>query len=226
MIKKSPSLLLFIVSGFLYLIASLIESEFLSLLVKPIIIPSIIVFYFTETRAKVNFWFVFSLFLFFVGDMLYLINLEDYYLLGLVFYLLPYLIVLVFIFNDFIKLIRSRSLDKTDLSFLIILFFLLYLLVSLMNVLNPSSKIEFVYFLLFGIQLVLMGVFGFLLYLHEPNKTNFFLLITVSLFILSDVFFILNKNVFGLRVFKITNIVTQIASYYFYARYLIEKRDF
>jgi hypothetical protein len=226
MIKKSPSLLLFIISGFLYLIASLIESEFLSLLVKPIIIPSIIVFYFTETRGKVNFWFVFSLFLFFVGDMLYLINLEDYYLLGLVFYLSPYLIVLVFIFKDFFKLIRGRSLDKTDLSFLIILFFLLYLLVSLMNVLNPSSEIEFVYFLLFGIQLVLMGVFGTLLYLHEPNKANFFLIITVSLFILSDIFFILNKDVFGLRVFKITNIVTQIASYYFYARYLIEKRDF
>jgi hypothetical protein len=51
-------------------------------------------------------------------------------------------------------------------------------------------------------------------------------MITVSLFILSDIFFILNKNVCSLLVFKITNIVSQIASYYFYARYLIEKRDF
>lgn len=224
--KINPSVILFSIAGILYFFSVLFNNEILILVTKPIIIPSIMFFYFTETKGKVNFWFVFSLFLFFVGDILYLINLDGYYLLGLLFYLSPYSIVLIFIIKDFIKLVRTKSVDKTDLSFLIILFFLTYLLVSMMNVLNPDSEIEFFYFLLFGIELVLMGVFVTLLYLHKPNKENFFLIIAVSLFIVSDISFILHKNVHGLLVFKITNIVTQLTSYYFYTKYLIEKRNF
>lgn len=224
MIKKSPSLLLFCIAGFFYLIATILENESLALLTKPVIIPAIVAFYVAEKKGKVNFWYLLSFFLFFIGDMLYLIDIEGYYLLGLVIYLLPYLIVLIFIFKDFVLFFKNKKIGKTDLSFLIISIFLIYLLVSIMNVLNPSSKIEFVYFLIFGIELVLMGILASLLYVHNANRVNIFLMITVSLFILSDMFFILNKNVHNLFVFKLTNIVTQIVSYFFYAKYLIEKR--
>jgi len=165
-----------------------------------------------------------SLVAFFIGDMLYLINLDDYYLLGLVIYLSPYLIVLGFLIQDIYNFLKRKILKKSDMSFIIILFFLVYLMISLLNVLDTQSDEEFVYFLLFGIELVLMGVFTTLLYVNENSKVNFFLIIAVSLFIISDIFFILNKNLFPLLIFKLANVSSQIISYYFYTRYFIEKQ--
>ncbi|WP_430400421.1 lysoplasmalogenase family protein [Flavobacterium sp.] len=224
MAKNKPSIILFSLAGLLYLVSALTENEYLALLTKPIIIPAIFVYYFIESRGKINNLFVFSLFSFFVGDMLYLVNIKDYYLLGLVIYLSPYLIVLGFLIQDIINLLKRKTINKSDLSFLIILFFLVYLMISLLNVLDTESDEEFVYFLLFGVELVLMGVFATLLYVNENSRVNFFLIISVSLFIISDIFFILNKNLFPLLIFKIGNVSSQIISYYFYTRYFIEKQ--
>ena len=222
--KLNPSIVLFSIAGVLYFFSVLTGNEYLALLSKPIIIPSIFIYYLFVSKLKVNVLFLISLFAFFVGDMLYLINLDDYYLLGLVIYLSPYLIVLFFLVQDIFNLLKRKNINKSDMSFLIILFFLIYLMISLLNVLDTESKEEFVYFLLFGIELVLMGVFATLLYVNENSKVNFFLIIAVSLFIISDIFFILNKNLFPLLIFKLGNVLSQIISYYFYTRYFVEKQ--
>lgn len=224
MAKNKPSIILFSLAGFLYLVSALVENEYLALLTKPIIIPAIFVYYFIESRGKINNLFVFSLFSFFVGDMLYLVNIKDYYFVGLITYLTPYIVVLYFLFQDIVNLLKRKSVKKLDMSFLIIICFLIYLMISLINVLDTESNEEFVYFLLFGIELVLMGVFATLLYVNENSRVNFFLIISVSLFIISDIFFILNKNLFPLLIFKIGNVSSQIISYYFYTRYFIEKQ--
>jgi len=224
MAKNNPSIILFSIAGILYFISVMLGNEYLALFAKPILIPSIFVYYFIESRGKINSYFVMSLVAFFIGDMLYLINLDDYYLLGLVIYLSPYLIVLGFLIQDIYNFLKRKILKKSDMSFIIILFFLVYLMISLLNVLDTQSDEEFVYFLLFGIELVLMGVFTTLLYVNENSKVNFFLIIAVSLFIISDIFFILNKNLFPLLIFKLANVSSQIISYYFYTRYFIEKQ--
>lgn len=224
MISKNPSVILFSIAGILYFFSVFTGNEYLGLLSKPMIIPSVFIYYLFVSKFKVNILFIISLFAFFVGDMLYLVNLEDYYMLGLVIYLSPYLIVLFFLSQDTFNLIKRKKVNKSDLSFLIILFFLIYLMFSILNILEIKSKEEFIYFLLFGIELVLMGVFATLLFVSENSKVNFFLIITVSLFILSDIFFILNKNLFPLMIFKLGNVISQIISYYFYTRYFVERQ--
>lgn len=224
MAKKNPSIILFSIAGILYFISVMLNNEYLALFTKPILIPSIFVYYFIESRGKINNYFILSLTAFFIGDMLYLINLDDYYLLGLVIYLSPYLIVLGFLIQDIYNFLKRKILNKSDMSFIIILFFLIYLMISILNVLDTKSNEEFIYFLLFGIELVLMGLFATLLYVNENSKVNFFLILAVSLFIISDIFFILNKNLFPLLIFKLANVSSQIISYYFYTRYFIEKQ--
>jgi len=224
MAKNNPSIILFSIAGILYFISVMLNNEYLALFTKPILIPSILVYYFIESRGKINNYFILSLAAFFIGDMLYLINLDDYYLLGLVIYLSPYLIVLGFLIQDIYNFLKRKILNKSDLSFIIILFFLIYLMISILNVLDTKSNEEFIYFLLFGIELVLMGLFATLLYVNENSKVNFFLILAVSLFIISDIFFILNKNLFPLLIFKLANVSSQIISYYFYTRYFIEKQ--
>lgn len=224
MVKKNPSIILFCIAGILYFISVLINNEYLALLTKPVIIPSIFVYYYIESKGRLNNLFVLSLVTFFIGDMLYLINIDDYYVLGLFVFLTPYLIVLFFLFKDIVNFLKRNKINKSDLSFIIILFFLIYLMISILNVLDTSSNVEFIYFLLFGIELVFMGVFATLLYVNENSKVNFYLIIGVSLFIVSDIFFILNKNLFPLIIFKLANILSQIISYYFYTRYFIERQ--
>ena len=224
MVKKNPSVILFCIAGIIYFFSVLMNNEYLALLAKPIIIPSMFVYYFIESRGKLNYLFVFSLFAFFVGDMLYLINIDDYYVLGLFVFLTPYLVVLFFMSQDVFSLLRKRKINKFDLSFFLILSFLIYLMVSILNILNTNSELEFIYFLLFGFELLLMGILATLLYVNDNSKANFFLIITVSLFIISDVFFILNKNLFPLLIFKLGNVFSQIISYYFYTRYFVEKQ--
>ncbi|WP_320814996.1 lysoplasmalogenase family protein [Flavobacterium sp.] len=225
MTKKNHSVILFSVAGILYFLAVLAGNEYLALLTKPIIIPSMFVYYFLESRMKINYLFLFSLLAFFVGDMLYLVNIDDYYIIGLFIFLTPYLVILFFLFQDFFSLLKRKVVNKFNITFLIIFFFIIYLLISILNVLEAESKQEFIYFLLFGIELALMGIFATLLYINENSRVNFFLIIAVSLFIISDIFFILNKNFFPLLVFKLGNVSSQIISYYFYTRYFIEKQN-
>lgn len=224
MTKKNPSVILFSIAGILCFISVLMDNEDIVLLAKPVLIPSMFVYYYIEQKGKLDYLFVFSLSAFFIGDLLYLINPVDYYILGLFVFLLPYLIVLFFLTQDIINLIKRKKINKLNLSFLIILFFLVYLMVSILNVLDAESNVEFFYFFLFGIELVLMGVIAALLFVNENSRVNYLLIITVSLFIISDVFFILNKNLFPLLIFKLANMSAQIFSFYFYTRYFVERQ--
>lgn len=224
MSKKNPSVILYAIAGILYFLSVLIDSEYLTLLAKPILIPSMLVFYYLESKGKINNMFLLSLISFFVGDMLYLINLDEYFTLGLFVFLVPYFVISFFLIQDIFKLIKRKKINKLNLSFLIILFFLIYLVISILSVLETNSDVEFVYFFVFGIELVLMGILVALIFINENSKVNFFIVLSVSLFIISDISFILNKNLFPLLIFKLVNVSSQTFSYYFYTRYFVERQ--
>jgi uncharacterized membrane protein YhhN len=221
--RLNASLILYFASGFLYLLSVIIGSENLSLIAKPIIIPSIVVFYFMEVRNQINLWFVVSLILFFVGDMFYLINDLDSFNFGLIFFLLAYLIALLFIFEDFKFLDKKRLISQINLSVIIVFFVLIYLAVTLLSILNNGFSEVFMYYLLFAIELFLMGVFTVFLNLAKGNRKNFFLILAVTSFIISDMFFVINKAIYGLLIFKIVSVFAQVISYYFYVKYMLER---
>jgi uncharacterized membrane protein YhhN len=222
--SKNPAIYLYLTAGFLFLLTILLQSEEFMLVTKPIIIPSILFYYYLETKGRVNSVFVISLILFFIGDMLFLINFDDFYIIGLLIFLLPYLFVIHFLYQDIKEIIAKRKYKKIDYTFIIILLLLVNLLVTVLMNLESSSFIEEVFFLLFGIELVAMGVMAAMIYFHSSIKRNFFLAITVATFIMSDLFFILNKNVQNLLVFELINGLAQTASYYFYVKYFLERK--
>ena len=83
MSKSKVALQLFIGAGFLFLISIFFDLEILELIAKPIIIPSISMFYLFEARRNYSLVFLTSLLFFFVGDMLYMLNVEELFFLGL-----------------------------------------------------------------------------------------------------------------------------------------------
>jgi hypothetical protein len=222
--SKNPAIYLYLTSGLLFLLAIFFRNEEFMLVTKPIIIPSILFYYYLETKGRVNSVFVLSLVLFFIGDMLFLINFDDFYIIGLFIFLLPYLFVIHFLYKDIQEIIEARKNKKIDYTFIIILLILVNLLVTVLINLEATSFVEELFFLLFGIELVAMGVMAALIYFHSSTKRNFFLAITIATFIMSDLFFILNKNVQNLLVFELINGLAQTASYYFYVKYFLERK--
>lgn len=220
--KLNASLGLYILAGVLYIISSCLDNEWITLVTKPIIIPSIVFYYFTQIRRKSDDLFVLSLVLFFFGDILYLINIEDYYFFGLFLFLIPYLIIIYFIYKDFRLLLQVRPIKKIDISLVIVLLTMLYLTYSLLTLIEFSSNKEFVYILLFSIELFLMTLLTALVFLYSSYRKNTYLAFTIVSFILSDVFFMLDKQ-FNLVVFKLVNTLTQTISYYFYVMYFLER---
>ena len=220
--KLNASLGLYILAGVLYVVSSCLDNEWITLVTKPIIIPSIVFYYFTQIRRKSDDLFVLSLVLFFFGDILYLINIEDYYFFGLFLFLIPYLIIIYFIYKDFRLLLQVRPIKKIDISLVIVLLTMLYLTYSLLTLIEFSSNKEFVYILLFSIELFLMTLLTALVFLYSSYRKNAYLAFTIVSFILSDVFFMLDKQ-FNLVVFKLVNTLTQTISYYFYVMYFLER---
>ena len=220
--KSKVALQFFLVAGLLFLISIFFNLELLELISKPAIIPSIVMYYFFENKRKYNLAFLTSLFLFFTGDMLYMLKIDELYYFGLLVFSIPYLFVIFFIIKD-ILLIKRNGGKQNDFTFLVILVILSILLCTVLSYLEIKSTLEFNIFLFLGLQLVTMGVLTSIVYYNEANKQSFFLILAVATFIMSDLFFILNKNLHELMIFKIINGLTQTVSYMFYVKYFLER---
>lgn len=94
---------------------------------------------------------------------------------------------------------------------------------SVLNYLEISSKLEYFTYFAFGLQLVSMGVLTSIAYYNQADKKNFFLILTVASFIMSDLFFILNKKIEAMWLLNFINVTCQTASYYFYVKYFLER---
>lgn len=220
--KLNASLILFAISGVLYIIAASIGNESLALITKPVIIPSIVFYYFTQIRRRSDDLFVLSLILFFLGDILYLINVEEYYFFGLFLFLIPYLIFIYFIYKDFRLLLQVKEIKKIDTSLIIVIVTMIYLTYSIINLIEYESEKEFIYVLFFGLELFVMTILSGLVFSYSTYRKNAYLAFTVVSFVLSDVFFMLDKQ-FDLVVFKTVNTLAQTISYYFYVMYFLER---
>lgn len=223
MSKFSASLCLYIISSILIFIAVLLDNEILAFITKPILIPSIVFYYFSKLKRKASDLFVISFVLFFIVDMLYLINLEDYYHFGLLVFLFPYLIIIYFVFNDLSALLKTRVIRKIDISLYVVVSLLIYLFFSLLNLLQFETKKEFIYVLIIGLELFVMTVLTALVFLYSSYKKNAYLVFATVSFILSDIFFMLAMQFLDIFVLKLVNALAQSASYFFYVSYFLER---
>lgn len=221
--KSRIALSLFVASGFLFLVSIFFQLEILELLAKPIIIPSMLMYYFFELKGrKYDLLFVASLLLFFFGDMAHMIDINALYGIGLFLFTMPYLIVIYFITIDLIEFYKRED-KKIDFTFLLILIILAGLLYSVLTFVEVESAVELSTYVFLGLQLVVLGVLTSVLYYYESNRQNFFLVLAVSSFIMSDLFFILNKSFYELILFRLINGATQTVSYFFYVKYFLER---
>jgi hypothetical protein len=208
------------------MIAVLIGSDNLELFSKPIIIPSIYYFYYISVRGKINYLFSFSVWSFFIGEILHLISREDFNISGLIFLLIPYFIILYFIIQDLIYYLKKQKIKLNTFSFYIILMLLIYLFFNVLMMMIEESSFDFFIYALYGILLLLMGILVFVMQINYANRTILFSALMVACFIVSDLFFVFYKKFPDLLALKMINVITQELSFFCYISYFIYRTKF
>lgn len=226
MVKVNSALLLYFTAFILYVIAVLIDSDNLELFSKPIIIPSIYYYYYISVRGKINYLFSFSMLSFFIGEILHLISREEFNVSGLIFLLIPYFIVLYFVFQDLVYYLKKKKINLNIFSFYIIVMLLVYLFFNVLMMMIEENSFEFFVYSLYGIALLLMGVLSFVMLINYNNRTILYTGFMVGCFIVSDLFFVFYKKLPDLIALKLINVTTQELSFFCYASYFIYRTKF
>ena len=226
MLKVNSALILYFIAFILYVIAVLIGSDNLELFSKPIIIPSIYYFYYISVRGKIDYLFSLSVLSFFIGEILHLISREEFNVSGLVFLLIPYFIVLYFIFQDLIYYLKKKKINLNTFSFYVIVMLLVYLIFNALMMMIEEKSFEFFIYFLYGILLLLMGILAFVMLINYNNRTILYTGFMVGCFILSDLFFVFHKKLPDLIALKMINVITQELSFFCYISYFIYRTKF
>ncbi|EAZ95903.1 hypothetical protein FBBAL38_00750 [Flavobacteria bacterium BAL38] len=221
MVKVNSALFLYFAAILLYVVAVLIGSDNLELFSKPIIIPSIYYFYYTSVKGKISYLFTFSVLSYFTGEILFLLNQDDFLVSSLVFFGIPYIIITFFLAQDFLFYLKIKKYDVNNISFYIILMLLFYLLYNVLSFINKTSQIEFSIYIIYGILLLVMGLLSFLIQFNFNNKAISFMVLMVVFFIISDLFYIFSKSTKDVMALKLINVVSQQLSYYLYVGYFV-----
>ena len=226
MVKVNSALILYFIAFIFYIIAVLIGSDNLELFSKPIIIPSIYYFYYISVRGKIDYLFSLSVLSFFIGEILHLISREEFNVSGLVFLLIPYFIVLYFIFQDLIYYLKKKKINLNTFSFYVIVMLLVYLIFNALMMMIEEKSFEFFIYFLYGILLLLMGILAFVMLINYNNRTILYTGFMVGCFLLSDLFFVFSKKIPDLIALKLINVATQELSFFCYISYFVYRTKF
>lgn len=221
--KNKPPLLLYFIACLFFMFAVYDGNNEIMLLSKPVIAPAILFYYIQETRQKINWNYIIIIALFFIGDMLVLLDVEGTYFVVISVFLIAYCFFLKSITDDLLRNRMKITHKKNFLVLLIPMFFLIYLLVTLLDLMIESHTDNLVLFLFYGIVLVLIGGISCFNYVLKQTRFTFFMLIATLCFIISDVFFILKSHFEEVEIFNLFNNLPQVLSYYYLTKYYILK---
>ena len=155
--------------------------------------------------------------------MLVLYDSEQYYLISVLLFLIPYVILLYFVVKDLSHILKQNDYNKINFIVFFVFAFLIYLIISIFLIIETESIIERFLLYFYGFILLLLAFFSVITYVLRYSAANLFLVMTIIAFIVSDMFYIFIVKVENNWVFKSVNLITQFLSYYFFVTYSLIK---
>jgi hypothetical protein len=220
-----PALILYIISGFLFFLSTIIENEQLSLITKPMISTSMLFYYWQSCKGKINFWFTTILILFFISGVLNLF--DDAFVLKYVIItnLISYTILLSFIVRSLLEL-KLKLLDNINLTYIVLMFlFLCCLLYVCLFLIFDSNSELYQLIILYGFVLLIIGISNTILCSLDYNKANIYLMVTTFCYIICDLFYSLYYYYYDFIFFRYVSILCNILSFYFLVNYFLQKNE-
>ena len=205
-----------------YLFSISIDNELLELLFKPTLLPVLIFYYIEETKKNYSWSFILMFFSYYIGEMLILVEAQDWNSSSLIFFLFPYIIFIYKLFK--VNSFRLFNFKNKTNNLLILFLFVFYCFVfyKIMDLVENLQRLDFILYIMYGILLVTIGTLGAIANIYsldiKNNNTIIALLVTFSM---SDLFFLLNRNVFENKLFEIGYVICQNFSYYYIMKYYL-----
>ena len=163
---------------------------------------------------------------YFIGEILFMISAQDFLTVALIFFVIPYFITTFFLYQDFLYYLKKNKHRFNIFSFLIAFSLLSYLIYSVLAFVTDATKLDFGLYVLFGLLLFVMCLLAFLIQLNYSNRTILFMILMVTSFFISDIFFVFSKMMSEVFVLKFINIVGKQVSYLLFVFYFINRTKF
>ncbi|WP_442266143.1 lysoplasmalogenase [Tenacibaculum sp. ZS6-P6] len=213
--KKVIFSVLFLLVSCVEVLATIYNYRVLELIFKPLIAVTLVLLYLVNV-SKPSFWFVSALFFSFWGDVLLLFP-EDFFVLGLVSFLITHVIYIKIVSGYFNKIEISTKI----LSFLA---FLMYFSV-IVFLIKDNLKELLLPVIVYGLVISMFGTTALLNYIHNKTTENLWLLIGALIFILSDSVIALNKFYSEQPIFSSVIMITYIVAQFYICKGMIAKSN-
>lgn len=208
----TPIFLFFILVSGLDLVAIFFDIPVLQTISKPLIIPSLLLWYLASS-GSINQWFVVALIFSFIGDVL-LLDKANLFLFGIGAFLITQ-VLYIFIFSS--KLPKSKMITKVQAAFPFLLFF-----IGLIKFLEPGLGDFLIPVVVYGLAISIFGMVSLLNFLINNDTLHLKLLIGATLFIISDSMIALNKFDQEREFFPVAIMITYIVAQYLIASFILK----
>lgn len=196
-----------------------LQYDLLVLYAKSIIIPLLFIYYFITNEYKISFNEAMIFLFCFMGDIFNLLQFEVSMLAALLSFLIVYLLLLKRSIDDFSRLKFNKS-DR--LPIIVTFFFITVICTSILSLKFENMKVDFSMYVIYGIALCLLIFFSITNYIIKPNFTFLNLIIMCVCFIISDIFYVINKFYFSSYALSFIHVFVQVVSYFFMVSYFVE----
>lgn len=213
----------FIVVSIVYFFSSLLQIDSLELGSKILYLPLLFGYYLTVVQTNFQYRIVISFVFFYIAELIAMQKPNQFSVLYVLFFLLPYLMFLFYMVGDLYVLIKDRGIKNINISVLIVFMLMIYLFLSVISIIEINSVIESLLLYVYGSVLVMLSVVSMLIYILKNSVQNLFLILTIITFVVSDMFYIFIIKFEYNWVFKSVNLLTQLMSYYFFIHYALLK---
>lgn len=224
--KNTPALILYFAASMVYVLSVALNwDSVITFLVKPMITPAIYFYYWQETKGKVGLAPSLVLWLFYIGDMMILIEYEEILVPLMTLNLTAYLILGFYLTKDLLRVKNPQIGSSTILIICIVVFFLLSLLYAALTLVFSATDTNYGLLVVYGITLVLLAVETVAYYILKNDTASFYLLITILCLVICDLFYVLYNYYATLTVFININIFCQAISFYFLVKFFIYRNE-
>jgi hypothetical protein len=215
-------LYVFFIASFVATLGCSLESNSLLLLGKPIVVPSLIFYYFIESKKKMP--LVFLIFAFnFIGESIGLFDFSSELTYIIVPFFCANIFILYFIYTTG-KFKNVGVLNTLIIGFiLIILFYFWYFIYSLFLDRNFLFVTEIG---VYGLSLVSIGVLATYKLMLSINTTSNYLMIYATTLIISGTFYVLYYYQYPIKVLDIIHFACQMMSHLFLVLFILNQENY
>lgn len=217
-----PSFNVYMITSLSVIIFYLLECDTLLSLVKPVIVPAIFYYYIQTTRYKISKSFSIALWLFFVSDMIEIIDSNQGLVLIMSCSFTSYIIISVMILREKIEVRFSNTSVLFSILFAITA---VYMSIQVLISVSLENVPKFIFFAMYAALIIVMVIYAIFRFFTEKDYVSQILLAMTMAMFVSDIFygyarFLIIDN----TIIKVVSIIAQFVSYFWMVQYYNNRR--